>query len=237
LDMFEAEAIGLKAIGATGSIKVPKPFCFGVERNHSFLALEYLNMVQTATLTQFELGEQVAKLHQTFSDRFGWQMDNTIGKTRQINSWTGDWIEFYRKNRLLFQFDLARRRGVNFKGERKLLDSFESLFEGYQPRPSMIHGDLWSGNVGFCEPGGPVIFDPATYYGDREAEFGIIEMFGGFSAEFYRGYQKVYPLDSGFKKRLGLYVLYHQLNHLNLFGQGYYSGVHSTMENLLTQIG
>ena len=230
-NMFEAEAEGLRELRASGAIRVPEVLSYGEAEGKAWLGLEYIEFGGPSN--QSELGRRLALLHQRSAARFGWHRDNTIGSTRQKNSWNDDWAGFWREERLGFQFDLAKRRGASFARSKEVLDRIEEWFDGYSPKPSLLHGDLWSGNIGFTDAGSPVIFDPAVYYGDREAEFGIIEMFGGFGAEFYRAYRQASPFAAGFERRKYLYLLYHQLNHFNLFGEGYAPQVRASIRCLL----
>lgn len=230
--MFSAEFDGLKALAETNTVRVPQPLVFGEAEGQAWLAMEFLELDGTKTGDLEQLGRQLAALHRIPQPHFGWHRDNTIGSTPQRNPRSNDWIAFWREHRLGFQFELAARRGARFSGANKLLDHLETLFEGYEPQPSLLHGDLWSGNVGLLSDGSPVIFDPACYCGDREAEFGIIAMFGGFTAEFYRGYNSVWPLDDGFQRRLPLYELYHALNHFILFGASYAASCQRLVDQL-----
>ena len=232
-DMFEAEAEGLRELRASGAIRVPEVLSCGEVEGKAWLGLEYIEFGGPSN--QSELGRRLALLHQRSAPRFGWHRDNTIGSTRQKNSWSDDWAGFWREERLGFQFDLAKRRGASFAGYEEVLARIEEWFDGYSPKPSLLHGDLWSGNIGFTNGGIPVIFDPAVYYGDREAEFGIIEMFGGFGAEFYRAYRQASPFADGFERRKYLYLLYHQLNHSNLFGKNYAPQVRASIRCLLNK--
>ncbi|MDH5513031.1 MAG: fructosamine kinase family protein, partial [Gammaproteobacteria bacterium] len=179
------------------------------------------------------LGRELAQMHRATQKQFGWRHDNTIGSTPQINTPASDWVGFWREHRLGFQLELAARNGRNLmrRGERLLAD-LGNFFRTYHPEPSLLHGDLWGGNVGATE-GQPVIFDPAVYYGDREADLAMTELFGGFSARFYQAYQEAWPLDTGYKVRKTLYNLYHVLNHFNLFGGGYASQAERMMDALL----
>jgi fructosamine-3-kinase len=161
------------------------------------------------------------------NDRFGWESDNWIGLSPQKNAWDDDWPGFFWEFRLAPQL---QRAGL-LKESSSFLSRLERLFQQYKPIPSLLHGDLWSGNVGFTQEG-PVIFDPAVYYGDREADIAMTELFGGFPDEFYSEYKKELPLDRGYETRKHLYNLYHLLNHLNLFGSGYRAQVDATLRLL-----
>ncbi len=234
--MFAAEFEGLKALTATNTLRVPQPLCFGKAEGQAWFAMEFLPLSDARAGSQEQLGRQLAELHRISQPHFGWHRDNTIGSTPQRNPRADDWIAFWREHRLGYQLELARKRGASFSGADQLLDRLDEFFREYEPQPSLLHGDLWSGNVGFLVDGTPVVFDPACYFGDREAEFGIIEMFGGFTDEFYRGYNSVWLLDQGFQRRLPLYELYHALNHFNLFGASYATSCQRLMDQLLREI-
>ena len=223
LGMFEAEAEGLRELASSGAIRVPAVIDCGIDNGAAFIAIERLYLERATTAVESEFGRQLAALHRHTKAQYGWHRDNTIGPTPQHNPWTGDWIEFFRDNRLRFQFDLAARNG--YAGELRLLgDRLErrlpELFDDYAPVASLCHGDLWSGNWGVAD-GAPVIFDPAVYYGDRESDIAMTMLFGGFGRAFYRAYEDSWPMAEGHEQRLKLYQLYHVLNHLNLFGSGY----------------
>ncbi|MEA5513801.1 fructosamine kinase family protein [Nodularia sp. UHCC 0506] len=240
--MFEAETLGLKEMLATNTILVPKPICWGTAGNSSYIVLEWLEMGGGTSTTlsnrnsksSQEMGRKLAAMHKaTNSKGFGWQINNTIGSTPQINTWITDWAEFYTQHRLNYQFQLARRRGGSFPKQDKLLAAIPELLANHQVQPSLVHGDLWGGNAGFTVSGEPVIFDPATYFGDREVDIAMTELFGGFSADFYQGYNEVFPLDAGYGDRKTLYNLYHILNHFNLFGGGYASQANRMIDQIL----
>ena len=237
LSMFEAEAAGLAEIAATGTIRVPSPICQGVSGRNAYLVLEGIGMRSDSSApAQRRMGEQLAAMHRVPSPegRYGWHRDNTIGETPQRNPWTSSWITFYQEHRLAFQFDLAGTgRGRQFRGAAELIDRVPEFFRDYSPAPSLLHGDLWGGNAAFTAEGEPVLFDPATYYGDRETDLAFTEMFGGFAPAFYEAYHQSYPIDPGFARRKQLYNLYHLLNHYNLFGGGYASQAQSTIDRLL----
>jgi len=224
-DMFEAEYEGLCEIQKSNSIRVPVPICCNNTPNFSFLVLEYVDFAASRdNSSQDKLAQKIAHMHQYTTDKFGWYRDNTIGSTEQINTQNDDWVSFYRTHRLGFQLSLALKRGASrelAKVVDKLCDNLERFFTSYAPLPSLLHGDLWSGNYSFASNGEPMIFDPATYYGDREADIAMTELFGGFSVDFYEAYNAVEELDDGYAVRKDLYNLYHIINHFNLFGGGY----------------
>ena len=234
-DMFSAEAAGLTELAAPGAIRVPDVLAFGVEGEAAFVAIEWLSFGIPARHTQRRFGEQLAKLHQTTMDRFGWHRDNTIGLTPQHNDWIDDWVSFFRDHRLGFQLRLAAENGYTGQLQEQgaqLLKRLPLFFEDYDPAPSLLHGDLWSGNWGSCD-GEPVIFDPAVYFGDRETDLAMTRLFGGFGREFYAAYEAAAPLAPGHRERCDLYQLYHVLNHLNLFGSAYLGRAQDLIRNLL----
>ena len=221
LEMFVAEAAGLQALAKTQSIKVPKPIGTGQVGGHSYLILEYI-VLSAAPMAQ--LGEQLACLHRHTARQYGFHLHNTIGLTPQNNAFSDDWISFWQKRRLTYQLELAEKNGADRAvcGDGyQLVDRCAEFFGDYQPVPSLLHGDLWAGNCAGDALGQPVIFDPAVYYGDRETDIAMTELFGGFGADFYTAYQQVWPLAKGYERRKHLYNLYHVLNHFNLFGGGY----------------
>jgi len=223
IDMFEAEAEGLAEIRKTNSIRVPELIDIGIADGKSFIRLELLKFSPATDAVESALGERLASLHRSTSDRFGWHRDNTIGATPQHNDPSSDWIDFYREQRLRFQLDLAARNGCSTELQElgtELCTGMAALFDGYQPVASLLHGDLWGGNWGNVG-GEPVLFDPAVYYGDRESDIAMTMLFGGFGPNFYAAYDAAWPLPAGHEQRIKLYQLYHLLNHLNLFGRGY----------------
>ncbi len=235
LPMFEAEAGALEAIIATRTVRAPTPLAKGLAGDAAFLVLEYIPMGSAHSDTA--LGRQLARMHRSTTERFGWEIDNTIGSTPQPNTCCDDWIEFWRTHRLGFQLQLAAQKGAGSKlleSGQQLLNRLPAFFDDYRPVPSLLHGDLWGGNRGTDQHGQPVVYDPASYYGDRETDVAMTELFGGFSREFYAAYNKEWPLDSGYAVRRTLYNLYHILNHFNLFGGGYLSQAQSMIDQLLS---
>ena len=234
LPMFIAEAAGLDAIAAAQTIRAPQPIAHGSANAHSFLVLEYLELSSRGNAQL--LGAQLAALHRCTGEKFGFSQDNFIGTTPQPNGWKNDWVDFWREQRLGFQLHLAAQNGYGGRlqtlGE-KLLDALPAFFDHYSPQPALLHGDLWNGNHAFLADGTPVIFDPAPYYGDRECDLAMTELFGGYPADFYAAYRAAYPLDDGYAVRKDLYNLYHILNHANLFGGGYVRQAEEMMQRLL----
>jgi protein-ribulosamine 3-kinase len=239
LAAFEAEAAGLAALEHTRALRVPRVLAVGDTADSAFLALEWLESRPADANAERRLGAGLAALHAQTAPRFGWQRDNTIGRTPQRNDWSDDWTEFFREHRLRPQLLLAAHNGLAERhaerGER-LLESLPVLLAGHRPAASLLHGDLWGGNWLTDSDGEPVIFDPAVYYGDREADVAMTRLFGGFGAAFYRSYETLTPLTAGAALRAELYNLYHVLNHANLFGGGYMRQAAAMIDRLLAQV-
>ncbi|MFP6829533.1 MAG: fructosamine kinase family protein [Gammaproteobacteria bacterium] len=233
--MFEAEADGLEALRDAHSLAIPAVYSVGRVNETAYLFLEWLDLESKSTLAEIALGKGLARQHRISSDRFGWARDNVIGPTRQPNTPTENWIAFLRDQRLGFQLDLATKNGLP-RAEREasveLLAGLDRFFEGDPPVPSLLHGDLWSGNWGATASVVPYVFDPAVYFGDREADLAMTRLFGGFSHEFYAAYLAEWPLPTGWQRRVDLYNLYHLLNHFNLFGGGYLPQISAALARL-----
>jgi protein-ribulosamine 3-kinase len=233
--MFQAEAAGLEALAAARAIRVPTPLGAGRAGEEAFLVLEYLAFGPPRREGGAEAGRRLAHLHRQGQARFGWDRDNFIGSTPQANGEERDWATFWQARRLGPQLDLALAQGFGGRLQdrgRRLWEACPALID-HGPRPSLLHGDLWSGNLAFDAEGQPVLFDPAVYYGDREADLAMTELFGGFGADFQAAYREAWPLDPGYKIRRDLYNLYHILNHLNLFGAGYLGQALGMIDRLL----
>jgi len=236
-DMFAAEAQGLGELSRCKALKIPAPVCVGSDNQSAWLVMEDLALGGHGSAVA--LGEGLASMHRITRDRYGWDIDNTIGSTLQENAWADNWIDFWRERRLGFQLELAGRHGAGSglmsKGEL-LLEDFPALFDGHIPEASLLHGDLWSGNQAYTVTGEPAIYDPAVYYGDREADIAMTELFGGFGRDFYNAYNNAWPMDTGYAVRKTLYNLYHILNHYNMFGGGYGSQAQRMIESLLSEL-
>ncbi|KAE7999784.1 hypothetical protein FH972_004182 [Carpinus fangiana] len=238
--MFEAEALGLGAMYETRAIRVPKPFKVGpLPTGGSYIIMEFIQFGNSRG-SQSILGRKLAEMHKAGKSEkgFGFDVNNTIGSTPQINTWSLDWIQFYGEHRLGYQLKLALDQygdsTIYEKGQR-LVKSMGPLFENVAIEPCLLHGDLWSGNISSDNNGEPVILDPACYYGHNEAEFGM-SWCAGFGGSFYNAYFEVTPKQPGFEKRRDLYMLYHYLNHYNLFGSGYRSSSMSIIDDYLRML-
>ena len=239
-DMFEAEAAGLQELAGAAAIRVPDVLGVGTAGPTAWLALRWIDFAENSRRSEAALGQQLANLHRVAAPRFGWQRANTIGATPQRNELDEDWIRFFRNQRLGAQLDLAERNRASSRlldRGRQLASLIDGLFAGYRPVPSLLHGDLWAGNWGTDVSGAPVIFDPAVYYGDREADLAMTRLFGGFGAAFYAAYEGAWPLEHGAAARRALYNLYHVLNHFNLFRGGYAAQAETMIEHLLGELG
>jgi len=234
--MFAAEAAGLLALAESSALRVPRPICHGTHLEHAYLAMEHLQLRNSGN--QHHAGAALAELHQLSEPRFGWSQDNTIGTTAQRNDWHDDWADFWSELRLGYQLDLAERAGHarELLPGRELQSRVGELLRAHKPTASLLHGDLWRGNFAFDENGRPVVYDPAVYFGDREADLAMTELFGGFDQNFYAAYRAHWPLPDGYPLRKTLYNLYHVLNHLNLFGGGYLRQARTMIDRLLAEL-
>ena len=238
LAMFEAESAGLAAMEATRTLRVPTSLCTGLAGDEAFLVLEYLELGGPSRGSEERAGRQLAALHRTTAPAFGWERDNTIGATPQDNTWERDWARFWHDRRLGFQLDLAARQGHGGRLQergRRLLEEGGALLD-HGPPPALLHGDLWGGNLGYDPAGQPVVYDPAVYFGDREADLAMTELFGGFGPAFQAAYREAWPVDPGYTVRRECYNLYHVLNHLNLFGTGYLGRAQHLIDRLLAEL-
>ncbi len=241
LGLFQTEAHSLQAIAQSNSIRCPQVYGYGIYNQQAWLLMEHLHFVHGGDDCQ--RGKALAQMHKQInhdSMPFGWFEDNFIGHTLQKNQWHFQWLTFYGQERLLPQLELAQINGAKrslYDLGTELIDALPFWFQNYSPEASLLHGDLWGGNSAFVdvdsEETEAVIFDPASYYGDRETDIAMTELFGGFSQAFYQGYNQVLPLDQGYQSRKPLYNLYHILNHFNLFGGHYQQQALNTISSLL----
>lgn len=237
--MLAAEAQGLRALSAAAVVPTPTFITLGQTQDLAFLVLQYLDLGPLDQAGGARLGEALARLHRVTGDSYGWTADNFIGATPQHNAPHPSWPHFFGERRLRPQLQWALQNGMDktlvTKGHG-VIERIGGLFIDYRPAPSLLHGDLWSGNAAQTGDGMPVIFDPACYYGDRETDIAMAELFGGFPSGFYAAYRSAWPLDPGYEMRKPLYNLYHILNHFNLFGGAYLGQAQRMIERLLAEL-
>jgi fructosamine-3-kinase len=231
--LFQAEADGLRALHASGtSLVVPRVVAL-TTGDPAIIVIEDLGSGSRERDFDEHLGRGLAELHRAASDRFGFHADNFCGRTPQPNRWTERWIDFYRDARLGHQLRLAADAGHLSSADRgrieRLLDRLPEWIDEPASGPSLIHGDLWSGNLHVTKEGRPAVIDPAVSYSHREAELGMMTLFGGFSGRVFAAYEEAWPLSPEWRERNDLYQLYHLLNHLNLFGASYHGQVMSVV--------
>jgi fructosamine-3-kinase len=222
---FEAESEGLKELrAARTSLRIPEPYAhYDGAAGESFLLMEYLEPAAECEAYDELLGRGLAELHRHGSEAgFGFTMDGYCGATPQPNPWHTNWSQFYSDQRIGHQLSLAERCGMR-PADLAVLEQLRARLDEWidDEPPALIHGDLWSGNRHVSPEGLPSILDPAAYYAHREAELGMMSLFGGFSRRVWDSYNEAYPLREGWRERLDLYALYHVLNHFVLFGGGY----------------
>ena len=224
LPMFEAEEKGLKLLQEhSDELIVPKIYGIGSVDTFSWLLMEHIPETSHTNASFFAFGEALAQMHASVSDRYGLDSDNYIGSLPQENTMQEKWLDFFRFQRIEPQLRMAVNSGkmsaAIFPKVERLYTELESIFPN-EPA-SLLHGDLWSGNMLATEGGKTALIDPAVYYGHREMELSFTRLFGGFSSSFYDGYFQTWPLEPGFDDRVDFYNLYPLLVHVNLFGGGY----------------
>ncbi|HET9692965.1 MAG TPA: fructosamine kinase family protein [Steroidobacteraceae bacterium] len=244
LPAYAAEVEGLRDLRGADSLRVPDAYAAGIAGGHAVLALEWLDLspqLASEPAVQARLGARLAAQHRVTAASFGWRRDNTIGATLQPNGPDDDWVRFFRRARLGHQLELAASSGLDLRIVERGLALNErcgELFASHRPVASLLHGDLWGGNwSALARTGEPAIFDPAVYYGDREADIAFTHLFGGFGHAFYAAYEDAWPLAPGSDARRTLYNLYHVLNHYVLFGGSYARQASSMIEQLLAELG
>ncbi|HEY0669720.1 MAG TPA: fructosamine kinase family protein [Sphingobacteriaceae bacterium] len=232
-DLFLSEVEGLKKIRGTKTIGVPRVVSHGRAGQEIFLILDWIENQQVDS-GLYLMGKQLAQMHKHSADKFGLDHDNYIGSLRQSNKSHSTWHEFFANERLEPQLKISYNKHLISNkvkiGISNLLTKLQSLY--FEEYPSLIHGDLWSGNY-LISNSGPVLIDPAVYYGNREVDIAMSTLFGGFTSEFYIGYNDEFPLLEGWKERLDIWNLYPLLVHLNLFGRAYLGQIESTLKRLI----
>ncbi len=236
LFMFEAEKTSLNTLRQANSILVPDVIAHGIYGSDSYLVLNYIDIQGQPNSAMF--GQQLAQLHTNIEQRFGFDIDNSIGLTPQVNAWSNSWVDFWQTQRLGYQLELANKNGLSHELQDlglKLVDKTPYFFRSYQPKASLLHGDLWNGNWSATPHGDPVIYDPASYYGDHETDLAMTELFGHPGIHFYEAYKEILPIDDGYEMRKLFYNVYHILNHANLFGGSYIQKAINSIEQLLVE--
>ena len=231
--MFKAEAAGLKLLAGPEAIRIPRVLGTDERETYQFIILEFIEDRGRSHEHWNLLGTQLALLHKNSNDHYGLDHNNYMGSLSQINTTNNSWVDFFIERRLQVQLKLGIDRHVI---PTATIKKFEALYKELPSiltteRPTLVHGDLWSGNLITDEIGNPCLIDPAVYYGHREVDLAMTQLFGGFSTEFYSAYQDVFPCESGWQQRLDIYNLYPLLVHVNLFGQSYLHQVDSILNS------
>ncbi|MEE9447784.1 MAG: fructosamine kinase family protein [Arenicellales bacterium] len=237
LPMFETEAMGLAEIAQYQCIQTPKVICTGTEEGTAYIALHAIDLSKANNNNHRKFGQQLAQLHLQHAEQYGADFDNYIGSSVQVNTRSTNWFDFWREQRLGVQLELLIQKSAPTKiiDAGFLLGSEMETFFDAMPSASCLHGDLWQGNWGFDQTGAPIIFDPAHYYGDREADIAMTKLFGAAPDDFYAAYEEIYPLSEHYPSHETFYNLYHILNHYHLFGGGYLEQAHHMIQSLLSE--
>lgn len=222
---YRCEANSLRELSKAGTLRIAEVISYG----DNFILTEFITQGRPAKDFHRNFGRNLARMHRYYGKTFGFYEDNFIGANPQLNipskEEANDWAAFYFNKRLLYQYKMAETNGYVTEGLRKSFSNLEkiigTLLKDSPEPPTLLHGDLWSGNYLCDEQGNAVLIDPAVYYGHREADLAMTKVFGGFSPEFYRAYMEEHPLTEGWEEREDIYKLYHIFNHLNIFGRGY----------------
>lgn len=230
--MLEKEFRAMEFLHENSPLYYPKMVHQFTMENHQFLIMEYVEEGQNSSDTQRILGKGLAQQHQISNKTFGWNEDNYIGSLKQVNAEKENWNDFFIENRLLFQTKIAFDNGLL---TLKDLQQFERLFHRLNElfpneKPALLHGDLWGGNYFVSKENEPILYDPAIYFGQREMDIAMTQLFGGFSNEFYEAYQDEFPLEKDWKNRIPMFQLYPNLVHLNLFGSGYLESLRTVLK-------
>ncbi|AUJ35113.1 fructosamine kinase family protein [Vibrio vulnificus] len=235
LSKFQVEAENLRLLRQTDSVTLPELVLIGNTKSNAFIILNFL---PTKPLedpeNSYKFGQQLAYLHLWGEQKeYGCDQDNYLGATLQPNAWHKKWSTFFSEQRIGWQLQLLKEKGVTFGVIDEIVEVVARQLLNHNPRPSLIHGDLWHGNVALSAFG-PICYDPACYWGDRECDIAMTELFGGFNAEFYRGYEDIAPLPFGYTQRKEIYNLYHILNHCNQFGGHYLEQAQKSIDKILS---
>ncbi|WP_300180053.1 fructosamine kinase family protein [uncultured Aliivibrio sp.] len=232
LPIFETEIESLNQLDQSEFIFVPSPLHVGTTKDHAFLVLNFLPTKPMDQRTSFDLGVSLANHHQ-WGDQleYGFDCDNYLGNVLQVNTWHRKWACFFAEQRIGWQLQLLHEKGMEFGDIDTLIKNTKNILHNHQPKPALLHGDFWHGNIALSVKG-PISYDPASYWGDPECDLAMAELFGGFQDSFFEGYQSVTPIAEGFETRQNLYSLYHVLNHCTMFGGEYMNHAQQLIEKL-----
>lgn len=230
--MLEKEYRAMQFLHQNSPLYYPKMLCHFTKNEQQFLVMEYVEEGPNNNKAQQHLGKGLAQQHRLSNSSFGWKEDNYIGSLKQVNTFKESWNDFFAENRLLFQAEQAFNKRLLVAQDLKQLERLcLRLNEMIPTEPAaLLHGDLWAGNYIIGQKNQPVLYDPAIYYGHREMDLAMTQLFGGFSTDFYMTYQEVYPLVKDWEERVKLFQLYPNLVHLNLFGASYLDVVRKTLK-------
>lgn len=232
---FQAEAYSLNQLKKLSHMACPEIVAVGISLDHSFIVLDYVDFSKAKPVLWYQLGQQLAQMHQeTAHGQFGWQHDNFIGNTLQPNNWSSNWTTFFSEQRIAWQLQLLSEKSILLGNINHIAQICHDALLHHYVTPCLVHGDLWQGNTGFTFEQG-MVFDPACYYGDREVDIAMTELFGQFPDDFYRGYQAQYPLSDGYEQRKIVYNFYHILNHANIFGGLYIDQAKATLGRIMAR--
>jgi len=235
IDVLKTEFESLELINELLPGLYPQALLFDYLDNEAVLIMQFHNLSSLSDSGAADAGRALAKQHKKSHDEFGWASDNYIGMTKQSNRWTSNWVDFFREQRLLPMLENAKAKGLSQEHTLRVNDVISSLDHilSHKVVPSLVHGDLWSGNLGFdCDASKSLFYDPAPYYGDREVDIAMTTLFGRQPGSFYHAYNEVWPLEYGHKNRQAVYNLYHALNHVSLFGLSYIGLVDSCLSQI-----
>lgn len=234
INKFEIEAENIRILRESNTVFVPELIMTGTSKQHAFIILNFLpTKPLDDNKNSYAFGQQLARLHMWSEQKeYGFDQDNYIGSTLQPNKWDKKWSRFFAEQRIGWQLQLMREKGINLVDINDFTQLIHEKLASHQPKPSLLHGDLWHGNVANSVVG-PICYDPACYWGDRECDLAMTELFEGFQPEFYQGYESVFPLDITYAERKDIYNLYHLLNHYNQFGGHYLEKADQMIKRIL----
>ncbi|WP_028115405.1 fructosamine kinase family protein [Ferrimonas senticii] len=232
---FRMEALALTRLSKHRGLVIPEVITSGQTATNAFLVLQHLNFGPGNSSDWYQFGQELARLHRDHcQSQYGFDEDNFIGMTPQPNRWQSNWAQFFAEQRIGWQIKLAQDKGHNLGNCDRWVEACAAALQGHKPDASLLHGDLWRGNMAFVDGVG-CLFDPACYYGDRETDLAMTELFSPLPSDFYHGYDAEWPLDKGYQQRKPIYQLYHLLNHLNLFGGSYLQQCQSQLQALFCE--